>query len=132
VAGALNARTGALTDVLAERKNSGLFVALLEALRLRYRRRLVLPLILHNCIIHTSRQTLPYLARVARRVVLHFLPPYSPEATVIARWWKQLPDHVPRNPQHPTRDSLMEAVNVFLPAVQPFPGTKVSTLPLAA
>lgn len=132
VAGALNARTGALTYVVAERKNSGLFVALVEALRLRYRRSTVLHLILDNCIIHKSRQTLRYLTRLAGRVVLHFLPPYSPEANVIERLWKQLHDHVTRNHQHPTMDSLMNAVEDFLVAAQPFPGTKVSTLPLAA
>ncbi|MBI3303403.1 MAG: transposase [Deltaproteobacteria bacterium] len=60
------------------------------------------------------------------------MPPYSPEANVIERLWKQLHDHVTRNHQHPTIDSLMEAVDDFLTAVQPFPGTKVSTLPLAA
>ena len=132
VAGALNARTGSLTYVLAERKNSGLFVALVEALRLRYRRSTVLHLILDNCIIHKSRQTLRHLARLAGRVVLHFLPPYSPEANVIERLWKQLHDHVTRNHQHPTMASLLEAVEAFLIAIQPFPGTKVSTLPLAA
>jgi hypothetical protein len=50
----------------------------------------------------------------------------------VERLWKQLHDQVTRNHQHPTMDSLMEAVNVFLTAVQPFPGTKVSALPLAA
>jgi transposase len=131
-AGALNARTGALPYVLAERKNSGRFVALVEALRARYRRRPVLPLLLDNCILHKSRQPLRPLARLAGRVVLHFLPPYSPEANVSERLWKQLHDQVTRNHQHPTLESLIEAVEVFLTAVQPFPGTQVSTLPLAA
>ena len=132
VAGALNARTGALTYVVAERKNSGRFVALVEARRLPYRRSTVLHLILDNCIIPKSRQTLRHLARLAGRAVLHFLPPYSPTANVIERLWKQLHDQVTRNPQHPTLESLREAVEVFLTAVPPFPGTKVSTLPLAA
>jgi hypothetical protein len=50
----------------------------------------------------------------------------------VERLWKQLHDHVTRNHQHPTMASLLEAVEVFLLAVQPFPGTQVSTLPLAA
>jgi hypothetical protein len=132
VAGALNARTGALTSVLAEPKNSGLLVAVVERLRLRYRRSTVLPLLLDNCLIHKSRQPLRPRARWAGRVVLHFLPPYWPEANVIERLGKPLQDQVTRNPQHPTRESLMEAVEVFRTAVQPFPGPKVSTLPLAA
>jgi len=132
LAGALNARTGTLTSVCAQRKNSPLFVALVEVLRRRYRRCPVLHLILDNCIIHKSHHTLRHLARLAGRVVLHSLPPYSPEANVIERLWKQLHDHVTRNHHHPTMDSLMQAVTAFLLAVQPFPGTKVSTLPLAA
>src|SRR5262245_7603027 len=44
VAGALNSRTGRLTYVVAERKNSTLFLALVDALRLRYRRSTVLHL----------------------------------------------------------------------------------------
>jgi len=87
---------------------------------------------LDNCIIHKSRQTLRHLARLAGRVVLHFLPPYSPDAHVSERVWKQLPEQVTRNHQHPTMPSLMGAVEDFLTAVHPFPGTKVSTLPLAA
>jgi len=60
------------------------------------------PLILDNCIIPKSRQTLRHLASLAERVVLHFPSPYSLEANVIERLWKQLPDHVTRNHQHPT------------------------------
>jgi putative transposase len=131
IAGALNARTGTLTSVSAQRKNSHLFVALVEALRRRYRRCTVLPLVLDHCIIHTSRYTLRHLPRLAGRVVLHYLPPYSPEANVIERLWKHLHDHVTRNHQPPTMEALMATVTDFLTAVQPFPGTKVSTPPLA-
>jgi transposase len=130
LAGALNAGTGTLTSVSAQRKNSQLFVALVDALRQRYRRCAVLHLILDNCIIHKSRYTVRHLSRLAGRVVLHYLPPYSPESNVIERLWKQLHDHVTRNHQHPTLEALMVAVSDFLRAAQPFPGTKVSTLPL--
>lgn len=131
LAGALNARTGTLAAVTADRKNSQLFVALVDAVRRRYRRCKTLHLILDNCIIHKSQSTLRHLRRLADRVVPHYLPPYSPEANVIERLWKQLHDHVTRNHQHPTMEALMAAVADFLTAVQPFPGTKVSTLPLA-
>jgi transposase len=132
VAGALNARTGSITHVVAEKKNSDLFIALVEALRRAYRRARRLHLILDNFIIHKSRKTLRALSKLGSQVVTHFLPPYSPESNVIERLWKQLHDHVTRNHTHRTIDSLMEAVHAFLRDVQPFPGTQVSLYGTAA
>jgi transposase len=132
VAGALNSRTGTITYVLGERKNSDLFIALVEALCHRYRRSRVIHLILDNCITHKSNKTLERIAALDGRVRLHFLPPYSPESNVIERLWKQMHDHVTRNHQHRTIDALLHAVERFLVAAQPFPGTQVSTLRLAA
>jgi transposase len=83
-------------------------------------------------IIHKSRQTLRHLARLGGRIVLHFLPPYSPESNVIERLWKQLHDHVTRNHTHRTIEPLMEAVDEFIVGAQPFPGTQVSLLAHAA
>jgi len=132
LAGALNARTGAITYGWSDHKNSDLFIALVEALSQRYRRAEVLHLIVDNCVTHKSRRTKGYVASLQGRVVLHFLPPYSPEENVIERLWKQMHDHVTRNHQHQTIEALMEAVDEFLANVQPFPGTKVSTLRRAA
>lgn len=132
LAGALNARTGSLVYTCGEKKNSSLFVSLLEHLNWSYRRAESIHLVLDNYIIHKSRQTLSWLAKFGRRIVLHFLPPYSPESNVIERLWKQMHDHVTRNHRHTTMDSLMQAVFQFLRVVQPFPGTKVSTLTMAA
>jgi transposase len=127
LAGALNARTGALTYVDGERKNSALFTDLLDAIQRRYRRARRLHLIVDNCVVHKSRQTREYLSRGGVRITLHFLPPYSPESNVIERLWKQLHDHVTRNHQHPNMGELMLAVDDFLAAAQPFPGAKAST-----
>jgi transposase len=132
VAGALNARTGTVVHVAAERKNSVLFIALVNALSRAYRRARRIHLVLDNYVIHKSRQTMRCLARFGDRLALHFLPPYSPEANVIERLWKQLHDHVTRNHTHRSIDPLMEAVDEFLHDVQPFPGTQVSLLARAA
>ncbi len=132
VAGALNARTGKVVRVVAEKKNSELFLALVDALRRAYRRARRIHLVLDNFIIHKSRRTLRHLARMRRRVRLHFLPPYSPESNVIERLWKQLHDHVTRNHRHRTIEPLMEAVDEFIEGAQPFPGTQVSLLAHAA
>lgn len=132
LAGALNARTGRVIHSESVQKNSSLFVALLERLTATYRRAEKLHLILDNYIIHKSRQTLKWIERFGPRIVLHFLPPYSPDHNVIERLWKQMHDHVTRNHRHTTMNSLMEAIHEFLVAVQPFPGTKISTLRKAA
>ncbi len=132
VAGALNSRTGSITHVVAEKKNSDLFVTLVEALCRAYRRARRIHLVLDNFIIHKSRSTLRALAALGGRVVTHFLPPYSPESNVIERLWKQLHDHVTRNHTHQGIDSLMEAVDAFLRDAQPFPGTQVSMYGKAA
>jgi putative transposase len=128
VAGALNARTGKVVWVVAERKNSSLFLALVDALRRTYRRARRIHIVLDNFIIHKSTQTRRHLAHAGARIRLHFLPPYSPESNVIERLWKQLHDHVTRNHTHRTIEALMEAVDAFLRCVQPFPGTQVSLL----
>ncbi len=132
VAGALNARTGKVVHIVRERKNSNLFVALVEDLCRRYRRARRIHLVLDNFIIHKSKRTLRYLAALGGRVVLHFLPPYSPQSNVIERLWKQLHDHVTRNHTHRSIEPLMEAVDEFIEGTQRFPGTKVSMLAHAA
>lgn len=83
-------------------------------------------------IIHKSRRTRRHLAELGGRIVLHFLPPYSPESNVIERLWKQLHDHVTRNHKHRAIEPLMEAVDEFIEGAQPFPGTQVSLLAHAA
>jgi transposase len=132
VAGALNARTGKVVHVVRDRKNSDLFIALVEELCRHYRRAQRIHLVLDNFIIHKSKRTLRRLAALGGRVVLHFLPPYSPLSNVIERLWKQLHDHVTRNHRHRTIGPLMEAVDDFIEGAQPFPGTKVSMLSHAA
>jgi putative transposase len=132
VAGALNARTGRIIHRFSSAKNSSLFLWLLEKLKASYRRAEKLHLILDNCIIHKSRQTVSWLRKFGSRVVLHFLPPYSPEHNVIERLWKQMHDQVTRNHRHRTMEDLICAIEQFLRVAQPFPGTKVSLLTMAA
>ena len=132
VASALNARTGKVVHVVRDRKNSDLFIALLEELCRHYRRARRIHLVLDKFIIHKSKRTLRRLVELGDRVVLHFLPPYSPLSNVIERLWKQLHDHVTRNHRHRTIEPPMEAVDDFIEGAQPFPGTRVSMLGHAA
>lgn len=132
LAGALNPRTGHVVYTVGARKHSELFIGFLEHLSRSYRRARVIHVVLDNYIIHKSKKTQRYLASLGGRIVLHFLPPYSPEANPIERLWKQLHDHVTRNHRHPHIDSLVADVETFLAHARPFPGSGVSTLRLAA
>ena len=115
LAGALNARTGRLTWVEAERKNSQLFILQLWQLVGRdYPQAKRIHLILDNYRIHSSLQTQAALARLDGRVVLHFLPPYCPDHNRIERVWRDLHDNVTRNHQCRTMKELMTEVYHWL------------------
>jgi transposase len=108
LAGALNARTGRLTWVEAERKDSQLFILQLWQLIGRdYPNAKRIHLILDNYRIHSSFQTQAALARLNGRVVLHFLPPYCPDHNRIERVWRDLHDNVTRNHQCRNMKQLM-------------------------
>ncbi len=128
LAGALNTRTGNVLYTHGPRKNSLLFISLLEHLNNTYQRTRCIHLILDNYIIHKSQRTIQALKELHGRLQLHFLPPYSPESNPMERLWKQLHDNVTRNHRQPDMPSLWNDVVCFMEDVQPFPGTKVSTL----
>ena len=115
LAGALNARTGRLTWVEADRKNSQLFILQLWQLVGRdYPQAKRIHLILDNYRIHSSLQTKAALARLNGRVVLHFLPPYCPDHNRIERVWRDLHANVTRNHQCRTMKELMKEVYHWL------------------
>jgi transposase len=115
LAGAFNVRTGRLTWVEAERKNSQLFILQLWQLIGRdYPQAKRIHLILDNYRIHSSLQTEAALARLDGRVVLHFLPPYCPDHNRIERVWRDLHDNVTRNHQCRTMKELMTEVHHWL------------------
>jgi transposase len=115
LAGALNARTGRLTWVQAERKDSDLFIRQLWQLAKRdYPRARRIHIILDNYKIHSSRRTKLALAALGDRVKLHFLPPYCPDHNRIERTWKDLHDNVTRNHTCRHMKELMGEVNDYL------------------
>ena len=127
IAGALDAQTGEVHCVEGERKNSGLFVQLLLLLaNVCFPTAKRIHVILDNYIIHSSQITQKAVEALGDRVVLHFLPPYCPDANRIEMLWKQLHDNVTRNHRCPTMDDLMDEVRRFLRAASPFPGSKPS------
>jgi transposase len=115
LAGALNARTGRLTWVEADRKNSQLFILQLWQLVGRdYPEAKRIHVILDNFRIHSSLQTQAALARLEGRVVLHFLPPYCPDHNRIERVWRDLHENVTRNHQCHSMKELMVEVYHWL------------------
>lgn len=116
LAGALDATTRSLHYVEASKKNSELFIKLLWHVASRYRDRKRVHFILDNFGIHSSRKTQQALADLGGRVVLHFLPPYTPEANRIERVWLDLHANVTRNHRYRSIDELIRAVRRYLDA----------------
>jgi len=115
LAGALNARTGRLTWVEADRKNSDLFIEQLWRLvKDDYPQARRIHIILDNYKIHSSGRTKLALAALSDRVQLHFLPPYCPDHNRIERTWKDLHDNVTRNHTCRTMRELMREVRAYL------------------
>ncbi len=115
LAGALNAKTGRLTWVEGDRKDSNLFIDQLWTLVLDdYPEVKRLHLILDNYGIHSSNRTQIAVDALADKIVLHFLPPYCPEHNRIERVWKDLHDNVTRNHRCQTMKQLMAEVRKYL------------------
>jgi transposase len=114
LAGALNAKTGELIWVEAERKDSDLFILLLWKLVNEYRWAKRIHVILDNYRIHSSARAQLALASLRGQVELHFLPPYCPDHNRIERVWKDLHDNVTRNHRCPTMAKLMVEVEAYI------------------
>jgi transposase len=113
--GTLDAATGRLSWVKAERKNSLLFVAMLRKLVDEvYPDAPVIHVVLDNFSIHDSKISRAAVAELGGRVVLHFLPPYCPQANKIERVWLDLHANVTRNHRCATMDELMSNVVNYL------------------
>jgi len=109
LAGALDVRDRRMTWVSATHKRSGLFIDLLRRLERAYPQARRIHVIVDNYSIHSSRQTELALAAMPR-IVLHFLPPYSPQFNPIERVWLDLHANVTRNHRCTTIEALMANV----------------------
>jgi transposase len=129
LAGALNARTGQVLWVGNGRKNSYLFLLLLRRLREAFPRARKLHVILDNYGIHSSTLVQRALTEeFGGRIVLHFLPPYSPKHNRIERLWRELHANVTRNHRCRALSELLHNVEIFLRRASPYPGTKASLI----
>jgi transposase len=115
LAGALNAKTGKLTWVEGQRKNSDLFILqLVQLVKRDYPRAHKIHVILDNFRIHDSQRTRLAVAALDGKVELHFLPPYCPDHNQIERVWKDLHDNVTRNHRCQHMTELMQEVRAYL------------------
>ena len=114
LAGGLDARTGEVTWVEAEKKDSMLFIMLLHELRKTYPQAKKIHLILDNCRVHSSDITNAVLKYLDGQIELHFLPPYCPQENRIERLWQDLHAGVTRNHMCKTMSELMRNVRRFL------------------
>jgi transposase len=114
LAGTLDVTTGRLVWVEGERKNSGLFIGLLEKLIMAYSKAKRLHVIVDNFRIHTSRMTQMAVKAWNGKRVLHFLPPYCPNENRIERVWEDLHANVTRNHRCSSIQALMDQVHRWL------------------
>ena len=121
LAGALHAQTGRVEYVEGTRKNSDLFLNLLEHLRRTYRAACQIVLIVDNYIIHKCRLATAWLNHNPKFRLL-FQPAYQPWVNDIEKLWKQLHDNITRNHRYATIEQLMVAVRAFIRAASPFSG----------
>jgi transposase len=114
LAGSIHWRTGRI--ILTEgRKKEGrgavLFCRHLDDLRRAFRHYRVVHVICDNAGFHKpdkSKAVRKYLEERGHRVVLHYLPTYSPDANPIERVWWRLHEAVTRNHRCRTMDDLLD------------------------
>ena len=114
VAGAYHPPTDTLVTVDGPSKRSALFVELANELARRFADRGRVHLVVDNYIIHKSKITQRGLEMLDGKVVLHFLPPYSPDYNPIERVWWDLHAHVTRNHRHLNWDALLSHVRTYV------------------
>ncbi|HGB2132537.1 TPA: IS630 family transposase [Salmonella enterica subsp. enterica serovar 13,23:b:-] len=118
-AGVLNAKTGEVHYVSDPKKNTGLFISMLEYLNQHYSHKESVTLILDNYSIHKSKKVRIWLEKHPSFHLL-FLPAYSPWLNKIELLWKVLHEYVTRNHQCRFMWQLLEQVRNFLDSVSPF------------
>jgi transposase len=114
LAGALHAETGQVLWVSGARKTSALVLDLLAHLLAAYLAAGTIHRILDHYGIHRSKAVHAALGSWARRIPLHFLPPFCPSANRIERLWLDAHAAVIRTHRCPTIDAFLRAVEQFL------------------
>ena len=117
LAGSMSWRSGELIVTEGTGRNAELFVRHLDDLRRRFRRYRKVHVICDNARFHTvkgSRVVRKYMAEHGDRIVLHYLPAYSPQDNPIERVWWHLHEQITRNHQCQSIDELLKLTMAWL------------------
>jgi transposase len=117
IAGAMHVKTKKFTWTWGENRNSRLFIDLMHVLCRTFRRYRVIHLIVDNAAYHCpdkSKQIRISLEALRGRVVLHYLPTYSPDDNPIERKWQDFHADVTRNHRCKTMQQLMNSADDYL------------------
>jgi putative transposase len=132
LAGSLHWRTGTLLiSEPGRHRNAELFVLHLEDLRCRLRCYRRIHVICDNARFHDCRTVREYMERWGDRIVLHFLPKYSPKLNPIERVWWHLHETITRNHRCHSIGELLDNVYAWIDAKRVFP-LEISVYDLAA
>ena len=117
LSGSMSWRSGELVVTQGTRRNAELFVAHLDDLRRAFRPYRVVHVICDNARFHTvkgSKVVREYLARWGERIVLHYLPAYSPKDNPIERVWWHLHEQVTRNHRCRSIEELVDLTTQWI------------------
>jgi putative transposase len=117
LSGSMSWRTGEVVVTQGTRRNAELFVAHLEDLRRRFRCCRRIHVICDNARFHTiegSRVVRQYMNEHADRIVLHYLPAYSPQDNPIERVWWHLHEQITRNHRCQSIEELVKLTMAWL------------------
>ena len=123
LSGSMSWRIGELVVTQGAKRNAELFVRHLDDLRRAFRHYRVVHVICDNAGFHTvkgSKLVREYLARWGRRVVLHYLPAYSPKDNPIERVWWHLHEEITRNHRCAEIGELLDLTLAWLDERGPF------------
>jgi putative transposase len=117
LSGSMSWRSGELVVTEGTHRNAELFVRHLDDLRQRFRRYRKVHVICDNGRFHTvagSRLVRQYLAEHGDRIVLHYLPAYSPQDNPIERVWWHLHEQITRNHRCACIEELVDLTMLWL------------------
>jgi transposase len=117
LSGSMSWRTGELVVTEGTRRNAELFVAHLDDLRSRFRHYKKVHVICDNARFHTvegSRLVRQYMSAHGDRIVLHYLPAYSPQDNPIERVWWHLHEQIIRNHRCRSIEELVKLTMAWL------------------
>jgi transposase len=123
LAGSMSWRSGELIVTQGTHRNAELFVRHLEDLRHAFRHYRKVHVICDNARFHTikgSKLVRQYLVEHGDRIVLHYLPAYSPKDNPIERVWWHMHEQITRNHRCESIEELVDLTLTWLEQRGPF------------